>query len=78
MTGSPLSAAIEGCIDHDHIRARLGGELDVVVDAAGAQLDEDRHLPVGRLAQLLDLDDHVIRTEKIGMPARAALIDAWG
>ena len=70
------SGAALHAVDHDNVRARLGGELDIVIDAAGAQLDEDRHLPIGRLAQLLDLDDHVVRAEEIGMPARTALIDA--
>ena len=63
-------------VDHDDVGAGLGGELDVVVDPAGAELDEDRHLPVGRLAQLLDLDDHVVGADKVRMARRAPLVDA--
>ena len=63
-------------VHHDHIRAALGGQLDVVEDARRTDLDEDRHLPVGGLAQLLDLDDHVVGAEKVGMAGRTALIDA--
>ena len=51
-------------------------QFDVVIDAARAHLDEDRHLPVGGLAKFLDLDDHVIRPQKIWMPRRTALIDS--
>ena len=41
-------------------------------------LDEDRLLPVGDLAQLADLDLEVVRTGPVGMAAGAALVDALG
>ena len=47
-------------VDHDHVRARLHRELHVVVGARRADLDEDRLLPVGDLAQLADLDLEVV------------------
>ena len=65
--GAPLHA-----VEHDHVAAGLGGEPDVVLDPAGPHLDEDRHLPVGRLAQLLDLDHHVVGAEEVGVPARTS------
>ena len=63
-------------VHHDHVGAGLRGELHVVVHPRGAELDEDRHLPVGRLAQLLDLDDQVVGTDKVRMARRAPLVDA--
>ena len=63
-------------VHHDHVRARFGRQLHVVEDTARAHLDEDRDLPVGRFANFLDLDDHVVRPEKIRMPRRAALVDS--
>ena len=56
-------------VDDDHVRARLHGQLDVVVGARRADLDEDRLLPVGDLAQLADLDLEVVRPGPVGMPA---------
>ncbi len=69
--GSPFHA-----VDHDHVGARLGRQPDVVEDPRGPHLDEDRHLVVGRFAQLFDLDDQVVGAEEVGMPAGRALIDA--
>ena len=43
--------------------------------ARRADLDEDRLLPVGDLAQLLDLDLEVVRAGPVRVPARAALVD---
>ena len=65
-------------VDHDHVGARLGGQPDVVEDARGPHLDEDRHVVIGRLAQLLDLDDEVVGAEEVGMTAGGALVDAGG
>ena len=48
-------------VDDDHVGAGLDRELDVVVGARRADLDEDRLLPVGDLAQLADLDLEVVR-----------------
>ena len=63
-------------VDHDHVGAGLGRELDVVEDAAGAHLHEDRDLVAGRLAQLLDLDAHVVGPDEVGVARRGALVDA--
>ena len=41
-----------------------------------ADLDVDRHLPVGRLADLLDLQAQVGRTDEVGVAHRRALVDA--
>ena len=71
--GAPFHA-----VDDHHVGAGLGGEADVVEDARRPHLDEDRHPPVGRLAELLDLDHHVVGAEEIGVPAGRALIDAGG
>ena len=42
-----------------------------------ADLAIDRFLPIGHLADFLDLDDEVVRPGPIGMAAGAALIDAF-
>ena len=62
-------------VDDDHVRAGLHGELDVVVGAGGADLDEDRLLPVGDLAQLADLDLEIVGPGPVGMAAGAPLVD---
>ena len=62
-------------VDDDHVGARLDRELHVVVSARRADLDEDRLLPVGDLAQLVDLDLEVVRSRPVRMAARAALVD---
>ena len=55
---------------------RLRRHADVVVDARRAELELDRDLPVGRLAQLLDLEREVVGPEPVGMARRRALVDA--
>ena len=70
--GGPALHAVE----HDHVRARLDRKRDVEVRARRADLDEDRLLPVGDLAQLLDLDLQVVGPRPVGMTAGAALVDA--
>jgi hypothetical protein len=62
-------------VHDDDVGARLDRELDVVVRAGGADLDEDRLLPVGDLAQLADLDLEVVGPGPIGMAAGTALVD---
>ena len=57
-------------VDHDDVGAGLHGELHVVVGAGGADLDVDRLLPVGDLAQFDDLDREVVGTGPVGVPAR--------
>ena len=70
--GGPALHAVE----HDHVGARLHRERDVVVRARRADLDEDRLLPVGDLAQLADLDLEVVGPGPVGVPAGRALVDA--
>ena len=65
-------------VDHHHIGARFGCQAHVVEHSGRTHLHKDRHLPVGRFAQFFDLDDHIVRTEKIGMPRRAALVHPHG
>ena len=54
----------------------LHRELDVVVRAGRADLDVDRLLPVGDLAQLADLDRQVVRPGPVRVAAGRALVDA--
>ena len=69
--------ALHSVDDHD-IGAGVYGEFHVVVRAGGANLDVDRLLPVGDLAQFVDLDGQVIGSGPIGVPAGRALVDALG
>ncbi len=70
-------AALHAVDDH-HIGAGLHGERHVVFRAGGADLHIDRLLPIGDLADLLDLDGEIVGTGPVGMAAGAALIDAHG
>ena len=63
-------------VDDDDVGAGLHGEGDVIVGAGAADLDVDRLLPVGDLAQLDDLDLEIVGAGPIGMPAGRALVDA--
>ncbi len=65
-------------IDHDHVGAGLDGQFDVIFDAGRAELDVDRHLPVGHFAELADFDGQIVGASPVGVPARAALVDALG
>ena len=71
----PGAGAALGAVQVDDVRPALGRHPDVVVDAGGAELQLDRDLVVGRLADLLDLQRQVVRAEPVGMPGRAALVD---
>ena len=71
--GSSLHA-----IHHHHVGAGLGGKLDVIEGPARAQLHEDRHLAIGCLAQLFNLDHHIVGPEHVRVPGRTALVDAYG
>ena len=73
--GRGAGAALHA-VDHDHVGAGLAGQLDVVGHAAGADLDVDRDLAVGRLAQLLELDLQVVGPDEVGVAAGRALVDA--
>ena len=63
-------------VEDDRVGAGLHGELNVVVRPGCADLDEDRLLPVGDLAQLADLDLEVVGPRPVRVPAGAALVDA--
>ena len=65
-------------VDHDDVGAGVHGELHVVVGAGGADLDVDRLLPVGDLAQFVDLDGQVVGPGPVRVPARRPLVDALG
>ncbi len=70
-------AALHAVDDHD-IGAGVHGQLHVVVGAGGADLDVDRLLPVGDLAQFVDLDGQVVGAGPVRVPAGRALVDALG
>ena len=63
-------------VEADVVEAVLVRDLDVVANAAGAELDRDRLLPAGRLAELLDLDHEVVGAEHVGVARRRAQVDA--
>ena len=65
-------------VDHDHVGSRVHGELDVVEDARRADLHVDRLLPIGDLAQLLDLDHQIVGAGPVRMARGGALIDPLG
>ena len=65
-------------VHDDDVRAGVHAELDVVKGARGADLDVDGDLPVGDLAQFLDLDREIVRPGPVRMPAGGSLIHALG
>ena len=73
-------AAVPPCMPSSTITSAPGlhGERDVVVGPRRADLDEDRLLPVGDLAQLADLDLEVVGPGPVGVAAGRALVDALG
>ena len=62
-------------VEHDHVGAGLDRERGVEVGPRGADLDVDRLLPVGDLAQLADLDLEVVGPGPVRVAAGAALVD---
>ena len=54
-------------VEHDHVGARLAGELDVLRHAAGAYFDVDGDAAIGGLTQLLDLDHQIVGTDPVGV-----------
>ncbi len=62
-------------VEHDDVGARLDRQRDVVFRPRRADLDVDRLLPIGDLAQLLDLDLEIVGAGPIGVAAGAALVD---
>ena len=63
-------------VDVDAVRSGLGRHAHVVVDARRAELELDRDLPVGRFANLLDLERQIVGPEPVGMAGGRALVDA--
>ena len=70
------AGAALGSVQVDDVRPALGRHAHVVVDARGAELELDRHLVVGRLADLLHLQREVVRAEPVRVPCGRALVDA--
>ena len=64
-----------GAVEVDDVRPALRRHPHVVVDARGAELELDRDLVVGRLADLLDLQREIVGAEPVGMARRRALVD---
>jgi len=58
----------------DILHNLVAGQADVVEHTCGTHLDEDRHLPVCCFPEFFDLDDHVIGSEKVGMPGWTSLV----
>src|SRR5260221_3730609 len=67
-----------GAVEIDDVGPALGGHPDVVVDARGAELQLDRDLIVGGLADLLDLQRQVVRAQPVRVPGWTALVDPGG
>ena len=62
-------------VEVDDVRPALRRHAHVVVDARGAELQLDRDLVVGRLADLLHLQREVVRAEPVRVPRGRALVD---
>ena len=62
-------------VDIDRVRVTLHRHAHVVIDPRRAQLELDRDLPVGRLADLLDLERKVVRAQPVGVTRGRALVD---
>ncbi len=65
-------------VQHHNIGARLHRERGIEIRARGADLDVDGLLPVGDLAQLLDLDLQIVGSGPVGVAAGGALVDPLG
>ena len=63
-------------VDIDAVGSGLRRHAHVVIDARRAELELDRDLPVGRFANLVDLEGQVVRAEPVGMAGRRTLVDA--
>ena len=73
--GAGAGAAFHA-VDIDRIRIALHRHAHIVIDARGAELELDRDLPIGRLADLLDLERQIVGPQPVGMARRRALVDA--
>ena len=63
-------------VDVDAVRSGLRRHAHVVIDARRAELQLDRYLPIGRLANLLDLERKIVGSEPVRMARGRALVDA--
>ena len=63
-------------VDVDAVRPGLDRHAHVVIDAGRAELELNRDLGVGSLADLVDLEREVVRPEPVRMARRRALVDA--
>jgi hypothetical protein len=64
----PGARSALGAVEVDDVGPALGGHAHVVVDARGPELELNRDLVVGRLADLLHLQREIIGPKPIGMP----------
>ena len=71
----PAPVPALGPVEVDDVRAALRGHPDVVVDTGRAELELDRDLVVGRLADLLDLEREVVGPQPVRMAGGRALVD---
>jgi hypothetical protein len=62
-------------VDHDHVGTGFHCKRHVVVRARAAYLDEDRLLPIGDLAKLVNFDLQIVRPGPVGMTGGGALIN---
>ena len=64
-------------VEHHDVGAGLHRERGVVIGTRSADLDVDRLLPIGDLADLLDLDLKIVRAGPVRMAAGRALVDPF-
>ena len=74
-TCGPAPGAALRAVEVDDVGPALGRHADVVVHARRTELQLDRNLIVGRLADLLDLQRQVVWSEPVWMPCGTALVD---
>jgi len=75
--GAGAGSAFRAVHDH-HIGACFGSHSHIKARTGRAHLDEDRHLIIGRDAQLFDFDRQIIGPQKVRVANGRALIDALG
>ena len=64
-------------VEHDDVGAGFHGKSHVIVGTRRADLHVDRLLPIGDLAQFLQLDLEIVGAGPVGMTAGGALVDAF-
>ncbi len=72
----PRAGAALHAVDVNAVGVGLCRHAHVVVDARSAQLQLNRDLPVGGLADLLDLERQIVGAQPVWMTRGRALIDA--